>query len=96
MSKQIKVTLTDEFAESVKDYQKEYGSRTLAKAVTELAAIGYKTITGKPVPVASNKHGGWRGNEASIEALMAYADRITGEGAYDPIHYNEDTGTFEE
>lgn len=31
------------------------------------------------------EHGGWRGNEASIEALMRYADNVTDGGRNDPL-----------
>lgn len=33
--------------------------------------------------------GGWRGNEASIEALMRYADEVTDKGRNDPAEGKE-------
>lgn len=96
MSKAIKVTLTAAFAAAVEQYQKDNDIETLAKAVAILAAIGYETATGLDAPEPTNQHGGWRGSEASIKALMDYADRVTDFGRNDPMHYNEDTQTFDE
>lgn len=84
MSKEIKVTLTAEFAEAVKVYQQVHGIKTLAKAVVQLAAIGYEVETGEPVSNPTNQHGGWRGSENSIKALMERADRLTDYGRNDP------------
>lgn len=89
MSKEIKVTLTAEFAAVVKEYQEARGIKTLAKAVAELAALGYEAEIGEPAPMPTNNHGGWRGSENSIKALMERADRLTDYGRNDPAESDE-------
>lgn len=84
MSKKIKVTLTAEFAEAVKAYQEAHGIKTLAKAIAQLAAIGYESISGKTAPTPTNEHGGWRGNPKSLENLIGYIDELTDYGRNDP------------
>jgi hypothetical protein len=84
MSKEIKVTLTAEFAAAVKAYQEANGIPSLPKAIAQLAAIGYEVETGEPAPIAVGKKGGWRGNKKSLENLVHYVDKITNYGQDDP------------
>ncbi len=84
MSKEIKVTLTAEFAAAVTAYQKTNGIPSLPKAIAQLAAIGYEVETGEPAPEAVGKKGGWRGNKKSLENLVHYVDTLTDKGANDP------------
>lgn len=89
MSKPVKLSLTAEFYAAVEAFAKERNMK-LATAIALLASVGYEEVTGKVSPVPTNQQGGWQGNPNSIEALMAYADRVTDFGANDPIHYVED------
>lgn len=84
MSKEIKVTLTAEFAEAVKAYQETRGIKSLPQAIAKLAAIGYEVATGEPAPIPATKHGGWKGNPKSLENLLSYVDELTDKGRNDP------------
>lgn len=84
MSKEIKVTLTAEFAAAVTAYQEAHGIPSLPKAIAQLASIGLEAVTGEPAPTAVGKKGGWRGNKKSLENLVHYVDKLTNYGQDDP------------
>jgi hypothetical protein len=83
------VNPTDKFYKAVADYQRQHKLKSWSQAVLHLAALGLEQETGKPSPEAYKQHGGWRGKEASLKALMAYADRVSDGGRNDPGESDE-------
>jgi hypothetical protein len=83
------ITLTAQFAEAVKEYQKANKIKSWTEALLRLAALGYEYETGQQPPEPYLGWGGWRGNEASLKALMEYADRVSDKGRNDPAESGE-------
>lgn len=75
--KNIRIEIPDNVAAALAVYAAdcELSERSAAVALIA-AALG--------VEYTPPKHGGWRGNPASIEALMKRADELTDEGRNDP------------
>lgn len=69
-----KVTVTEEFEAAVEAFRQQRGIKHWSVALLQLAATGYEEETGELPPQANVAPGGWRGKEASIEALMRYAN----------------------
>ena len=85
-----KVTVTPAFKQAVAAYQAQHGLKSWSQALLHLAALGYEHETGTPPPVPFAAWGGWRGSEASIRALMNYADKLTDKGRNDPSESEDD------
>lgn len=83
------ITLTAEFKAAVKEYQKANKMRSWTEALLRLAALGYEQETGEEPPEPYVGWGGWRGSEASLKALMEYADRVSDGGRNDPAESDE-------
>lgn len=89
MSRKTAITVTDEFYAAVEAYRQQHEIKYWSVALVLLASIGYEQETGDSIPAPSPQHGGWRGNENSIKALLERVDRMTNYGANDPAESDE-------
>jgi hypothetical protein len=88
--RQLKLTPSPEFLKWFEEYKEKWGmgdGEALALMITDFALEN--GFEGEVM----NKRGTY---DRKMAGLLKRVNEITDKGAYDPIHYNEDTKTFDE
>jgi hypothetical protein len=88
---QFKIELTKEQDEALVRYAARQGIKSKRAALHKLIGEFLSEDAGDVTLALPPKGGwgGWRGNEASLKALMAYADRVSNGGRDDPAESDE-------
>lgn len=76
--KKMLIEVPDDVAAALEQYAADTGIKSQRAAAVALIAAALGIEYNAPV------HGGWRGNPASLEALIRRADDVTDKGRNDP------------
>lgn len=79
---QIRLILDDDMDKALSDYAERH--RLSKRSAATILLTDALAADGAKLDYTPPTRGGWRGSEASIEALVQYADRLTDKGRNDP------------